>query len=123
MNTLLIGRQKIIILMELQKPLNTKTTVTKNGITKSYGGWYIPSNYELNLFVLSAKNNTGNVGDKIIRDKTNEEYWSSTEVNSNKANTIKLDGSTISYTNSDKHSKRYVRVIKKFLVKQSLKKT
>jgi len=45
-------------------------TETKNGISTTYGGWYLPSKYELNLLYLKKD---------VVAGFANSNYWSSTE--------------------------------------------
>ncbi len=62
--------------------------VTEDGIT--YGDWYLPSNYELNLIYQNKSTinttATANSGQALLNDA----YWSSTEIDNQKARGIDL---------------------------------
>ena len=58
---------------------------TVEGVTTTYGDWYLPSIYELNLLYLQKS---------VVGGLLNEPYWSSTEINSMRAwSRFFLDGS------------------------------
>jgi hypothetical protein len=59
---------------------------TKNDISTIYGGWYLPSKYELNLLYLKKD---------VVGGFSNSNYWSSTEY----LNPLHLDWGTTWYQN------------------------
>lgn len=83
---------------------------TENGIT--YGDWYLPSNYELNLLFLNrvAVNTslTANGGEVL----SNQNYWSSNEVSNTSANVVNLSNGSIN--SALKTGGNYVRAIRSF---------
>ena len=76
---------------------------TVNSLETTYGDWYLPSKYELNLLYLK-RTTVGN----FAADK----YWSSTESDEDKAWTINF--STSSNSTDDKTYKNRVRAIRNF---------
>jgi hypothetical protein len=76
---------------------------TVNSLETTYGDWYLPSKYELNLLYLK-RTTVGN----FAADK----YWSSTESDEDKAWTINF--STSSNSTDDKTNKNRVRAIRNF---------
>jgi hypothetical protein len=76
---------------------------TVNSLETTYGDWYLPSKYELNLLYLK-RSTVGN----FAADK----YWSSTESDEDKAWTINF--STSSNSPDDKTNKNRVRAIRNF---------
>ena len=76
---------------------------TANSLETTYGDWYLPSKYELNLLYLK-RSTVGNFAD--------DKYWSSTESDKDKAWTINF--STSSNSPDDKTNKNRVRAIRNF---------
>ena len=76
---------------------------TVNSLESTYGDWYLPSKYELNLLYLKR-----NVVGNFAADK----YWSSTEYDEDKAWSINFNTSTVSA--EDKTNKNRVRAIRNF---------
>lgn len=83
---------------------------TENGIT--YGDWYLPSNFELNLLFLNktAVNTslTANGGEAL----SNQNYWSSNEVSNTSASVVNLSSGAAS--SALKTGANYVRAIRSF---------
>ena len=76
---------------------------TVNSLETTYGDWYLPSKYELNLLYLK-RTTVGNFAE--------DKYWSSTESDEDKAWTINF--STSSNSTDDKTNKNRVRAIRNF---------
>ncbi len=76
-------------------------SVTVDGVT--YGDWYLPSKYELNLLYLQKS---------MVGGFVNNHYWSSTEINSDTA-WDQLFGSG-SQSNFNKTNAGYVRAVRAF---------
>jgi hypothetical protein len=76
---------------------------TVNSLESTYGDWYLPSKYELNLLYLKR-----NVVGNFAADK----YWSSTEYDEDKSWSINFNTSSVSA--EDKNSKTRVRAIRNF---------
>ena len=76
---------------------------TVNSLETTYGDWYLPSKYELNLLYLK-RTTVGN----FAADK----YWSSSESDKDKAWSINFN--TSSDSAEDKTSKNRVRAIRNF---------
>lgn len=83
---------------------------TENGIT--YGDWYLPSNYELNLLFQNrnAVNTTAtaNSGEVLASSL----YWSSNEVSNTSANVVNLANGNVD--SALKNASNYVRAIRSF---------
>jgi hypothetical protein len=76
---------------------------TVNSLESTYGDWYLPSKYELNLLYL-RRSTVGNFA--------SDKYWSSTEYDEDKAWSINFNTSTVSA--EDKTNKNRVRAIRNF---------
>jgi hypothetical protein len=77
-----------------------------NSLETTYGDWYLPSKYELNLLYLKRT---------IIGNFAANKYWSSTEYDADKAWTINFStNSSSAEITSDKTSNNRVRAIRNF---------
>lgn len=83
---------------------------TESGIT--YGDWYLPSNYELNLLYLNRKTIDTTAVDNGGEILSSSLYWSSTEVSNTSANVVNL--STGDVDSAIKNASNYVRAIRSF---------
>lgn len=83
---------------------------TENGIT--YGDWYLPSKYELNLLYLNrnAVNATATANSGEVLGATN--YWSSNEISNTSASLVDL--STGNVNSALKNAHNSVRAIRSF---------
>lgn len=83
---------------------------TENGIT--YGDWYLPSKYELNLLYLNrdAINTTATANSGEVLSSSL--YWSSNEVSNTSANVVNLANGNVD--SALKNASNYVRAIRSF---------
>jgi hypothetical protein len=76
-------------------------SVTDGGVT--YGDWYLPSKYEINLLYLQKT---------VVGGFASDYYWCSTE--SSNASAFEQSFSSGNQINSDKTNTKYVRAVRAF---------
>jgi hypothetical protein len=102
-NGLYAGRYNTERIIATQSTGSYAAQICANCQEGDYGDWYLPSKYELNLLYLQKD---------AVGGFSNNNYWSSTEENSD--NAWRQDFSDGSQSSADKNTSCYVRAIRAF---------
>lgn len=83
---------------------------TEGGVT--YGDWYLPSIYELNLLYLNKKTVNNSINANSGESLANTTYWSSNEVSNTSSSVVDLTNGNVA--TAIKNASNYVRAIRSF---------
>nr|WP_298988798.1 DUF1566 domain-containing protein [uncultured Polaribacter sp.] len=83
---------------------------TEAGVT--YGDWYLPSIYELNLLYLNKKTVNNSINANSGESLANTTYWSSNEVSNTSSSVVDLTNGNVA--TAIKNASNYVRAIRSF---------